>query len=169
MISAYLNMTTKFLISFFFIGIAITSSGQIIIAGSVIDTVTKEPLFFVNIGIKHKNIGTTSWKNGSFSLTIPKLYDNDTLTLSMVGYYELHVPIVNMIPGHSIFQLRRKPTELSLVTVMSKKMVERKFGIKTHNSIITFTDGSTNQNDIFEIGQLIKLGDEISKITSVIF
>lgn len=133
----------------------------------VLDAGKQERVSFVNIGIKRKNTGTVSAVNGTFSLQISQQQENDTLTFSMVGYYELNVPITSLLnkaPG--TFRLKTKIKELEAVNVTAQKYREQRFGLK-NNSLINFGDGSMNQNDIFEIAQLIHTGKAKSKITSV--
>jgi predicted alpha/beta superfamily hydrolase len=162
-------MTYKFPFTLIFIfGICVSSIAQITLTGVVIDSANQTVLPFVNIGIKQKNIGTSSLADGTFSMKIPTQNENDTLTFSMVGYSELNLAIKNIVTtNQKTFQLKIKTTELKSVVVTARKLVEQKFGIKNNGAIIHFTDGSTNQNDIFEIAQLIKLDTIISKITSV--
>ncbi len=162
-------MVYKFLFTLIFIfGICVSSIAQITLTGVVIDSANQTVLPFVNIGIKQKNIGTSSLADGTFSMKIPTQNENDTLTFSMVGYSELNLAIKNIVTtNQKTFQLKIKTTGLKSVVVTARKLVEQKFGIKNNGAIIRFTDGSTNQNDIFEIAQLIKLDTIISKITSV--
>jgi predicted alpha/beta superfamily hydrolase len=147
--------------------ISTSTFSQTTITGQVIDSTSKEHLPFVNIGIKHENIGTLSLRDGSFSIVIPQQYLDDSLTFSMVGYTDVQLSIQNIqISKQKIFPLKANPKELKEVTV-SSKLIEKKYGIKNHKALIHFDDGSTNQNDIFEIAQLIKLDTLLSKITSV--
>lgn len=149
-------------------GITYSSMAQTILTGVVVDSDHQSILAFVNIGIKKKNIGTSSLDDGTFSIKIPKQNENDTLTLSMVGYSELNIPIQSIITTHQkTFQLKEKISSLNTVVVTASKLVERKFGIKKTGTITHFTDGSTHQNDIFEIAQRIQLDTILSKITSV--
>jgi len=149
-------------------GVSFSSLAQTTLTGVVVDSDHQTVLAFVNIGIKKKNIGTSSLDDGTFSIMIPKQNENDTLTLSMVGYSELNIPIQSIITTHQkTFQLKEKTCTLNTVLVTASKLVERKFGIKKTGTITHFTDGSTNQNDIFEIAQLIKLDNILSKITSI--
>jgi len=141
-------------------------SAQTTITGTVTDATSAQALPFVNIGIKNKNIGTVSSGNGNFSIHIPAQNSKDTVTFSIVGYNELNLPVNQIVAaGQKIFQLQSHPAPLEEV-VVSSKLVEKKIGMVNH-PLIHFTDGSTNQNDIFEIAQLIKLGNIRSKITSV--
>ncbi|MBX7108697.1 MAG: carboxypeptidase-like regulatory domain-containing protein [Chitinophagales bacterium] len=162
-------MTHRFLFTLIFIfGICVSSIAQITLTGVVIDSTNQIVLPFVNIGIKEKNIGTSSMADGTFSIIIPTKNENDTLTFSMVGYSELNVAIKNIVTtNQKTFQLKLKKAEIKSVIVTASKLVEQKFGIINDGAIIHFTDGSTNQNDIFEIAQLIKLDTAISRITSV--
>ncbi len=105
--------------------------------------------------------------DGSFSIVVPQGSINDSFTFSMVGYSDTSIAIKTIqTTGKKVFALQVKTTQLQKVTVFSK-LVEKKYGIKNHKALIHFTDGSTNQNDIFEIAQLIKLDTVLSKITSV--
>ncbi|PSL44294.1 putative alpha/beta superfamily hydrolase [Chitinophaga niastensis] len=139
---------------------------QITIKGTTIDAVSKKALPYVNIGIRHKSIGTISHSDGAFSVNIPQQNESDTLTFSMVGYTALNIAI-NNIGAVNEFELREKTSQLNTVIVPGKKLVEEKFGIVKYHPLVHFIDGSTNQNDIFEIAQLIKLDTTLSKITSV--
>ncbi|MBO3699690.1 carboxypeptidase-like regulatory domain-containing protein [Fabibacter sp. E12] len=56
--------------------------------GRVFDDSSEEPLSYVNIGLKGKNIGTVSDRNGFFKLTVPSSLRSDTLFFSSVGYLE---------------------------------------------------------------------------------
>lgn len=162
-------MTYKFPFTLIFIlGICVSSIAQITLTGVVVDSDNQTVLPFVNIGIKQKNIGTSSLIDGTFSIKISTQNENDTLTLSMVGYSELNLPIkIIVTTNQKTYQLKAKTTTLKSVVVTANKLVEQKFGIKNNGAIIHFTDGSTNQNDIFEIAQLIKFDTTLSKITSV--
>jgi len=162
-------MTAKIILSFLFIcGICVSSIAQTTLTGVVVDSDNQTVLPYVNIGIKQKNMGTSSLPDGTFSIKIPAQNENDTLTFSMVGYSELNLPIKNIIAtNQKTIQLKIKTTALKEVVVTESKLVEQKFGIKNNAVVIHFTDGSTNQNDIFEIAQLIKLDTTLSKISSV--
>jgi predicted alpha/beta superfamily hydrolase len=161
-------MVLKSLLLFFFFSLHAAAFTQTVITGVVYDAETKVPLSYVNIGIKNKNIGTVSRPNGTFSIEIPVQNEDDTLTFSMVGCFELNAGIKNIIiTNQKSFPLAVKATELSTITVTARALTEKKFGIKNEKALIHFTDGSTNQNDIFEIAQLIRFGTARSKITSV--
>jgi hypothetical protein len=55
-------------------------------SGSILSTETNSPVGFVNIGIIGKNIGTVSDEQGNFSIKLDKIYDNDSIRFSIIGY-----------------------------------------------------------------------------------
>ena len=142
---------------------------QLNFTGKVIDADSGEPLKFVNIGIIEKNIGTVSFSNGSFSVLIPDENLNDTLTFSLVGYYR-HSILIKSITSQQPVQisLNKKSMELNAVEIKSERLVEKKYGIKKRGAIMHFTDGMFlgGDVDIFEIAQLIKLGETHAQILS---
>jgi len=139
---------------------------QISIHGTVRDSANNKLLPYVNIGIKHKNIGCISQKDGSFNIIVPAENKTDTLTFSMVGYNDQKLPL-SAIPGNVDVKLIPGITQLNEVKINSPKLVEKKFGESNYHALVQFTDGSTNQKDIFEIAQLIHLDTILSKLSSV--
>jgi len=141
---------------------------QIKISGSLVDAKTHEALSYVNIGIKDENIGTVSLENGTFSIEVAEKFLNDTLTFSLIGYHEYNL-LINSIGQKELVlvELNEKNLALKEVLVTAERLVEKKYGIKRRNALIHFSDGMfLESNDIFEIGQLIKLKDKTAQITS---
>ncbi|GAA4792058.1 hypothetical protein GCM10023231_20010 [Olivibacter ginsenosidimutans] len=142
--------------------------GQVTLSGRVVDQETGKPLAYVNIGIRNRNVGTVSTKNGQYHLAIAAAHDTDTLTFSLVGYAAVTVPIARLNDaGSEIIKLHKKTVSLPVVAISANKLVERKFGIKRRNLLVHFTDGMFNQEDIFEIGQLINIGNRATRIQSL--
>jgi hypothetical protein len=54
--------------------------------GIVLDSLTKSPIPFVNIGIVEKNNGTVSNIDGRFKISLPDSNNSDTLRFSFIGY-----------------------------------------------------------------------------------
>jgi predicted alpha/beta superfamily hydrolase len=156
------------IIIYFLLAGCLPTFAQYKISGITLDTDNDHPLAFVNIGIKRKNIGTTSGADGSFTITIPMSNMNDTLTFSMVGYDELNLPVKIINESeHKTFRLQKRKVDLKSVTVSVAKLHEKTFGLKENKTGFHITDGSTNHDDIFEIGQVVKLSAAPSKITSL--
>jgi len=142
------------------------SYSQTKITGKVIDT-NQSPLAYVNIGIKKKDIGTVSREDGSFTINIPPEFQHDSLTFSIVGYYEVNLLIKELSSDEGLtIGLKEKATQLREVVVVGKKPVEKKYGIKKRGAI-HFTDGIFKKDDSFEIGQVIHLGNALAQITSL--
>jgi predicted alpha/beta superfamily hydrolase len=141
---------------------------QSVIGGTVIDSASEMPLSYVNIGFRNKNLGTCSRADGSFALRITEEHVDDTLTFSSVGYLARSMPVSAFVTqGPVVIAMVATVMELDPVTIIGQKMVERRFGVTNSFAVLRFTDGSTNQDDVFEIAQLIRLGDQRSRITSV--
>lgn len=77
---------SRFLGLAFFLSLAFSTNGQVIVAGKVLSRDANEPIAYTNIGILHSNVGTLSNPDGSFSLRIPETHRNDTLIFSALGY-----------------------------------------------------------------------------------
>jgi len=72
---------------FFIFGIASHTKAQmIVLEGTIADLGTKEILKYVSIGIDSKGLGTSSNENGFYKLKIPMTCQQDTLTVSYIGY-----------------------------------------------------------------------------------
>src|SRR5690606_507624 len=150
------------------LGFSDAAWGQLRLTGRVVDSEDKQPLGYVNIGIKKKDVGTMTSADGTFRLEVPKAHDNDTLTFSLVGYAEYALALSNPeIDTPFRIELTRKTTVLDEVVVLSKRLEERRFGIKRRGRLIHFADGMFNPDDSFEIGQLIKLGDRPVKLSDI--
>ncbi|WP_057939338.1 alpha/beta hydrolase-fold protein [Algoriphagus resistens] len=137
------------------------------IIGKTISTKNNTPLPYVNIGIKEKNVGTISKEDGSFIIDIPIVNQDDTLTFSIAGYREAYLSVKDLVTEkNAIIKLAEKTTQLDEVIITGRKMVEKKYGIKRRGAI-HFTDGMFKKDDIFEIGQVINLGNTVAKINSL--
>lgn len=141
---------------------------QVELKGSLLDAQDHSPLAFVNIGIRNKNVGAVSTEQGDFVIRIPKQYVNDTLSFSMAGYYDLSIPVQQILAmEQNPIALRRKVFQLPAVEVKAKKLRETRYGIKKSKPKIHFIDASLGQDDSFEIAQLIALGNNRAKVASV--
>jgi len=161
-------MLTRLILMLLIFGNNCFVQSQIVIKGSIQDAENNHPLAYVNIGINTKNIGTTSLENGKFSIKIPNENLSDTLSFSMVGYQQLDLPIGKLSNNKSLdIRLKQKAVDLKELKILAKRPIEKKYGIKKRGGPLHFTDGMFSQEDIFEIGQLIKLGSSTAQITSV--
>ena len=98
----------KFL--FFFISFSLSAQ----IKGVVKDSISGEPIPYVNIWVENETVGTTSEANGSFFLDASK---QKSIVFSVLGYEK------KIIKGFEISSVNLKPTayELNEIVVLNKK------------------------------------------------
>jgi predicted alpha/beta superfamily hydrolase len=138
-----------------------------VISGLVVDSANGEKLPYVNIGIRKKNVGTTSRENGTFSISVPPANGKDTLTFSMTGYSERRIAVADLRAAENIVALAAKPFMMTAVPITDKKVHEIKRGIKSRSLIFGIMGEANDPDDILEIAQLIHLDTALSKITSL--
>ncbi|MCB0566492.1 MAG: carboxypeptidase-like regulatory domain-containing protein [Phaeodactylibacter sp.] len=88
------------------------SFAQETIQGIVIDSDTKEPVPFVNIGITRSMTGTVSDENGQYQLRIPSLMD--VVAFSSIGYQTENIEAGKLIENGEI-NLRPKPYDIPTI------------------------------------------------------
>ena len=120
---------TKLSLKFIFFLLLISNmcfSQNLILKGTVKATNNKN-LAYVNIGIKNKNIGTISNKNGHFSIRINEENKSDSLSFSYLGYKQLTIKISDIVKKNiSKFILNQELFSLDEVSIISKKTQEKK-------------------------------------------
>ncbi|MBS1502035.1 MAG: carboxypeptidase-like regulatory domain-containing protein [Bacteroidetes bacterium] len=90
--------------------------------GQVVDQQLKTPLPYCSIGIPGKPIGTVSDSLGHFELTIPSVYDDDSLQVSLIGFNTAKLSIRSIVKqNHSIIiDLTRRVMLLKEVVVLDR-------------------------------------------------
>ena len=104
-------------------------------SGRVLSTETNSPVGFVNIGIIGKNIGTVSNEHGNFFIKLDKIYDNDSIRFSIIGY-KSKTFLVSHFKNDSIKTVYLKPVsyELKEVKVKYRRYREIKIGEEVTSS-----------------------------------
>ena len=87
-----------------------------IIEGIVTDSLTKEPLPFVNVAFTNSNVGTTTDFDGKFSLKTSKQLNE--VTFSYVGYKTVNKKIV--LGKKQVLKIRLSPKAIGLAEVEIK-------------------------------------------------
>jgi hypothetical protein len=85
------------------------------IAGKVLDAEDKTPLAYVNVGIPQMNVGTVTREDGSFTLDVDSLLQNDSLAFSMAGYKK-QVIALKRLPGTIVLDRRSGGLAQAVVT-----------------------------------------------------
>ncbi len=147
-------MIKNYLFLILVIFISNTSYAQI--SGTVKDSLTNEPLPFVNIWVKGKFFGGTSDQNGNF--TIEQSRENDSLIISYLGFERKEISAKK---GIKIF-LKEKPEELEEIIIIPMK-AELEFEInsykrakKTENTLILVKDFNIQLQNTIQTSQIIK-------------
>ncbi len=99
----------------FLLFLQISTYGQHIYKGDIINNITKEKIPFATVGLIKENIGTNADENGKFSLT-SKSYANDTLAISCVGYETVKFPI-DKLPENMLYGISEKQIFLKTVVL----------------------------------------------------
>jgi len=102
------------------------------IKGIVVDSKSKQPIEFVNIGIVGENVGTVTDLNGSFHFLVDSKYDNDTILFSTIGYSPLLVKVSDLRKNiDRKILLNEKVYEIAEVVIKPKIFKERTLGVTT--------------------------------------
>ena len=157
---------TRLILAAVFTLLSLTAYSQtIVLEGKVLHD--KEPIPYVNIGIKKKGTGTAATAEGSFTLNLQSTSLTDTLTFSAVGFNELSVPVKTIVEGRlSEFALTEKTTSLKEVVVSSKAPKIKKFGTTTQNPFLHGNAQSRDSKDISELAKFINLNNKPSDVLS---
>lgn len=138
---------------------------DILIKGIVADSLTKEPIPYVNIGFPGANFGTVSKENGIFTLqNIPEAFKGKSLVLSHIGYTKKNASWSGMNSLDTIF-LQQTEFKLGEVLVQAKKTKTRKLGIRTHSPFLWGTTQNRN-GDMVELAQRINSPDQETLLRS---
>lgn len=132
-------------------------SQEIKMNGIIVDSDTKIPVEFVNIGIVNENKGTISNLNGDFKLNVSIKYINDSLTISHINYFTKKISIENF-ENKTIF-LQPRTNELSEVVVTNNKIKKRKIGVKSYNPLL-WLGVISETKDMVEIAQRINISEK---------
>ncbi|UJH91697.1 carboxypeptidase-like regulatory domain-containing protein [Antarcticibacterium sp. 1MA-6-2] len=106
-----------------------TFSQEIEMSGILIDSETKSPIEFANIGVVDKNKGTVSNLDGKFRIKFLPEFSGDSLTISHVIYKTVKIPIKDS--KNLVIQLQPNENQLSEIIITNKKKKNRKIGVKS--------------------------------------
>lgn len=133
------NFTNKYFINssfmkkirlfyFFVLFSSLQGFPQLVIKGSVGNFSTKEPLAYVNIGIRDKEVGTISDKNGNFVLSFNQaIKENELVVFSHIGFESFEISLKNLSIQNEIW-LVPSVNELNEVVLIPPKTWTKKIG-----------------------------------------
>ncbi|HZL76127.1 MAG TPA: carboxypeptidase-like regulatory domain-containing protein, partial [Bacteroidales bacterium] len=156
-----LKIITGFLFLFLFTPGIVFSQSQ---SGRVLSSETNLGIGYVNIGIIGKNVGTVANGAGDFTLILDKIYNNDSLRFSMIGYESKTLP-VSQFKKDSVRNVYLKPVLYSLqeVKVIFHKTREIKLGTEVVSNDLrsgfAYNDLSSELGIKLHVKGLVKLED----------
>jgi len=92
--------------------------------GRVLDSTTKKPLAFANVGISDTNISSITNKEGEFSLKVSPDLLNQMIIVSFLGYETLQIPLKDLNNKTNLILLKVAVTELSTIKINVPKDAE---------------------------------------------
>lgn len=92
--------------------------------GEVIDSETKKPLVFADLGIDGTNISTVTNSEGDFALKVPNNLSNSTVTISFLGYKKKSMPLSDLKGRNVKIALTATITQLTQVNINAPKNAE---------------------------------------------
>lgn len=111
---------------------AFSQNDSKIIQGKILDSQSKQPLAYANIGISGTIYGTASNESGAFYLEVPAGYSDKSLIVSYLGYKSYSQLVSDLdIKKSVLILLEEQNRELEEVIVTSKKLTGKKIIQKT--------------------------------------
>ena len=155
------------LITLLFFGHSLLAQDFLRIKGTVLEEGTNEIIPFVTVQIKGEALGTITEEDGKFAVRIPKIYAQDTLIFSCVGYLKKEVLVADLKEDFdNEIVLEVFVAELDEVTVergrerdpvkVLKKALRK---IKSNYPKKTFTFDAYYRERIVENGVTVKFAD----------
>lgn len=160
-------LISRWLVALFFVGssASVARAQEVLLSGSVRASGTQQPLPYVNIGIRGKNVGTVADEHGAFSLRVPAARAADTLTFSAIGYQERAVPLAQLTARQlQPLLLIPKATALAEVVVRGRAEKVRRLGTTTHNPFLWGAVLHKDTHDSNEFAKLISLANTPSQL-----
>jgi CarboxypepD_reg-like domain len=116
--------------------------------GILLDSVTKQPIEFANIGLVGKGYGTVSNEKGEYRFSIPDTLLSGTIKVSIIGYKPKTFSAKGFDKRKNIL-LSQSTIPLNEIKVAAKKLKIKVVGNETRNSI---NGGFTGNNLGAEMG-----------------
>jgi hypothetical protein len=110
--------------------------GQRICEGILLDSLTRQPIEFANIGIVGKGVGTVTDEKGRFNFKIPDSLSTLPVKISMLGYKTKNV-FLNTLEKQSSVLLPPQAVSLQEVSVAAKKLKIKVLGNDTKTKSVS--------------------------------
>ena len=91
-----INMKKVLVLIFMIFSLPLLAQNNSVVSGIVKNRETGEPLPYASLSLKNHPIGTISNENGEFDFYVPKSKQNDTLSISFIGFNLYLIPLKNI-------------------------------------------------------------------------
>ncbi|WP_417589078.1 carboxypeptidase-like regulatory domain-containing protein [Owenweeksia hongkongensis] len=110
---------------------------QVQLKGNITDAESGETIPYANVYLKNQPIGTTAFRDGSFSLKLDSVF-RDSVVFSIIGYKPKSLFLPDAIKT-KVVAIKLEPTqeELKEVEVMPRKLESYKVGLVRHRATTT--------------------------------
>lgn len=108
----------------------------LILAGTLIDGISGDPIAYGTVGVLSSTIGTITNQNGGFRLVVPDSLIHSKLKLSHVGYQSQELELSFLTEQHIIFSLAPKviPLQEVVVRIINPSEVLRAMWLRRHEN-----------------------------------
>jgi len=138
-----------------------------ILTGKVIDSVSKEPLEYVSIGVMYTGYGGLTNNEGRFKFKVKDQSVESQVRLSMIGYEAQIYSIKDIMAMEKPIMLVAKPIAINEVVVKAKGK-EREIGATGFDRSRGWSGwGGMHARKGFEIGTKLELGNYLVQIKSL--
>lgn len=103
-----------------FVLLSVSTFGQQLVEGTIIDKETGKPVPFASIGIVGSSKGTSSNIEGQFSISVLEPF---SLKITCIGYETL---VISSVSEASLIELKPKVTELTAIVILDKTVNARR-------------------------------------------
>lgn len=104
----------------------LNKASDIIITGTVVDKSDGTPLPYAYLKVDNTRLGTVTEGDGKFRITIPEIYNTNTITISYLGFKSLVLTVKEFkAQNKSQFLMQSEATSLDEVVVASKEKLPK--------------------------------------------
>jgi len=129
----------KYIFYSLFLTFFIHNSGicQINVSGKITNFRNDQPIAYANIGILNTEVGTLSNSDGTFSITIPEKYKEQSLIFSSIGFTKKKVSIQKLRKSEYLnIVLDENIIELNTVSISAKRVKKEKVKLGNGKSLL---------------------------------
>lgn len=148
------------------------AQSQITLSGTVLDSVSKEPLSFAYVTIEGVALGTVTNGEGEFAINLPSIHQDKRILFSYLGYRRKTYPISDLMKQKElVVYLEEDVTQLNAVIIKPRKKISAKQLLKKviKNIEINYAQTPTllsgyYRETVRENGAFISYADAVSSI-----